>query len=1061
MASRNLGSLTVDLLLELGGFKGGMDKAAREADKTASRMRGLAREGERLAQSLVTPLEKAVASVRRYKELLASGAISQETFARATKGLTDAYNAQAPALQKNNALMAEGARLSKSLQTPLEQYRATLAKSSELLRAGAISQETYNRSLRDAKSAYQSSSAAHSLHNKLLQEGRALTTSLRSPQEQLTASLAKYSAMLKSGAINQATFNRAVAKSKADFAAAQGAMNGTVSSLSRLQSLLVGGVFVAMAKSVVDARVSFEGINATLKAVTGSQAAATAEFQYAGQVARDLGLNFEATVRAYAGLAAAARGTALEGQAVRDVFLAVAESSRVLGSSASDTEGVLRALEQMISKGTVQAEELRGQLGERLKGAFQIAATAMGKTTIELGQMLKSGEVLAEDLLPKLAKELRKTFGPEAADAAKQLGAQIEKLNTQWLNLKTSLANTAGFGAAFGYLEQFVGGIAVLLGNSLDPVDALELKLRDLRGQIDKLQLRQKTNLFFRPEEAKELAKLSAEFDRLIKQQEEYYNRRPAKAAATPSVLSTDDTDAAAKIFEQTRTAAEKFAIEVARLDRLLKATAITPEVYRRAVAAAREELNKPIKKSGLSDAAKELERSKEKIDSFVRGLRDQAATFGLSDDAALKYSITLGELSEDFARLGPAGEKIQQQALAIANALSDQKATASINEQIQALTEQAAVLNLTEQQAFAYSVTQGELAKTLALTGEDAEALSVKLLEASNRLSQVQAEAQRGAEQKSVFEATRTDAERYAATLEHLGEVFKGSSDQETYGRAVAQAAGEYVEGRNAAEEYRLTLEKLNEQLASGALTQEAYDAAIGSAKETFAEAGREAGKVFADEARRNTQDILADFLVDPFSKGLDGLVEDFGKTFQRIAAQAVAAKIADKLFDGMDGWLSKLGGLFGGGGGGILASIGSFFGFAAGGYTGDGGKYEPAGVVHKGEGVLSQREVRAIGGPSGFQSLRESINRFGADFLHTLPLPGYAEGGFVGSTPSYAGYGANAMRGVDKERQQAMVITQQFTVQAPTGSVSRATEAQIAAAASRGLTTATRRNS
>ena len=42
------------------------------------------------------------------------------------------------------------------------------------------------------------------------------------------------------------------------------------------------------------------------------------------------------------------------------------------------------ALAQMASKGTVQAEELRGQLGERLPGAFKIAAAAMGVTQAEL-----------------------------------------------------------------------------------------------------------------------------------------------------------------------------------------------------------------------------------------------------------------------------------------------------------------------------------------------------------------------------------------------------------------------------------------------------------------------------------------------------------------------------------------------------------------------------------------------------------------------------------------------------------------------------------------------------
>ncbi len=64
---------------------------------------------------------------------------------------------------------------------------------------------------------------------------------------------------------------------------------------------------------------------------------------------------------------------------------------------------------------------------------------------------------------------------------------------------------------------------------------------------------------------------------------------------------------------------------------------------------------------------------------------------------------------------------------------------------------------------------------------------------------------------------------------------------------------------------------------------------------------------------------------------------------------------------------------------------------GFADGGYTGDGGKYEPAGVVHRGEFVFSKQAVSRIG-----------VARLQA--LHS-GLKGYAEGGPVGiSLPSFA---------------------------------------------------------
>ncbi|WP_238692715.1 phage tail tape measure protein [Xanthomonas dyei] len=63
---------------------------------------------------------------------------------------------------------------------------------------------------------------------------------------------------------------------------------------------------------------------------------------------------------------------------------------------------------------------------------------------------------------------------------------------------------------------------------------------------------------------------------------------------------------------------------------------------------------------------------------------------------------------------------------------------------------------------------------------------------------------------------------------------------------------------------------------------------------------------------------------------------------------------------------------------------------GWDTGGYTGPGGQFERAGWVHKGEGVLSQRDIASIGGPGAFLSLLSTI-RSGR---------GYAAGGLVGST-------------------------------------------------------------
>ena len=84
-----------------------------------------------------------------------------------------------------------------------------------------------------------------------------------------------------------------------------------------------------------------------------------------------------------------------------------------------------------------------------------------------------------------------------------------------------------------------------------------------------------------------------------------------------------------------------------------------------------------------------------------------------------------------------------------------------------------------------------------------------------------------------------------------------------------------------------------------------------------------------------------------------------------------------------------SAIGGAFGGGAsastGTAIQAAAANFHFATGGFTGTGGKYEPAGIVHRGEFVFT----------------KEATSRIGVGNLYRL-MRGYAEGGYVGSAGS-----------------------------------------------------------
>ena len=75
----------------------------------------------------------------------------------------------------------------------------------------------------------------------------------------------------------------------------------------------------------------------------------------------------------------------------------------------------------------------------------------------------------------------------------------------------------------------------------------------------------------------------------------------------------------------------------------------------------------------------------------------------------------------------------------------------------------------------------------------------------------------------------------------------------------------------------------------------------------------------------------------------------------------------------------------------GGLIGALfkGLSGGFSDGGFTGPGGRKQPAGVVHKGEYVFDADSVRSAGGPAALEAMRRG-------------LKGYAAGGYVGSAPS-----------------------------------------------------------
>jgi len=209
--------------------------------------------------------------------------------------------------------------------------------------------------------------------------------------------------------------------------------------LTRMFGLLSAGIggltFVGLARSIESATTQMNNIEATMRVAAGSSEAAAEQIAFIREESERLGLFFPTVAKQMAQFSAAARGTSITSEELKMIFTGISEASRAMGLTAPEAEGAMKALQQMMSKGKVSAEELRQQLGERMPGSIQIMAASLDVTTQELFKMMENGELLSDEVLPKFARELIKTFSGEASLQAEKIAASIQRLQTAFFNL--------------------------------------------------------------------------------------------------------------------------------------------------------------------------------------------------------------------------------------------------------------------------------------------------------------------------------------------------------------------------------------------------------------------------------------------------------------------------------------------------------------------------------------------------------------------------------------------------------------------------------------------------
>lgn len=229
--------------------------------------------------------------------------------------------------------------------------------------------------------------------------------------------------------------------------------------------------FVHLGQQALNSAKAFQRIEQSIIAVQGPAADVSGTIEYLRKIADRSGKSFDTIATGFTRITAAAKGTNLEGSRAKTIFEAIVMSGAKLSSTDEEITGTLRAVEQIMSKGSVQAEELRGQLGDRLAGAFNIMSDALGITTKELTKMMEQGRITSDALLP-FAEELAKRYGVDAATSINTVTAAEGRLATALLFFGRSADEAIGFSKAYMNVLNSLTGVINWASQNMDTLAA-------------------------------------------------------------------------------------------------------------------------------------------------------------------------------------------------------------------------------------------------------------------------------------------------------------------------------------------------------------------------------------------------------------------------------------------------------------------------------------------------------------------------------------------------------------------------------------------------------------
>ncbi len=246
----------------------------------------------------------------------------------------------------------------------------------------------------------------------------------------------------------------------------------------------------AQVKASAEYAASVSRLEIALKAVTKTSVDYAKAQDIIKKASTELNIPIDVATKQFTQLSASVLGSGYDIGVAETAFRGVSEAIKATGGNADDVKSGIRAMSQIFGKGKLSAEELSGQLGERLAGAVVKFAKANDMTLEALQKNLRDGTV-GLDKVVTFTEKLRDEHKQGALDMAASQEEAGQRMDVALKNLSRS----------FGEFFKPVGaGFQIFAANAVNELTKVLDKMQQIFGvgldnEIFKLQQQEQRQL--------------------------------------------------------------------------------------------------------------------------------------------------------------------------------------------------------------------------------------------------------------------------------------------------------------------------------------------------------------------------------------------------------------------------------------------------------------------------------------------------------------------------------------------------------------------------------------